>query len=57
LTTLAVLTLLAAYLAFGGILFNRIASSQSAANPGTVIDRELAISRNAAAFFYTEVEN
>lgn len=51
------LTLLAAYLAFGGILFDRveIASARLRPVPGQVIPLNLANGRDATALFYTEV--
>jgi len=55
-----VLTLLAAYLAFGGILFDRVDNVETTAHhetrPGTVIEHNLATGRDATPLFYTEVE-
>ena len=51
-----VLTLLAAYLAFGGILFDRIPLSPSEARAGNVIQNNLETGRDATPLFYTEVE-
>lgn len=55
-----VLTLAAAYLAFGGILFERVdireARAPGAAAPATVIEHNLATGRDATPLFYTEVE-
>ena len=51
-----VLTLGAAYLAFGGILFDRIEIEPQEARAGTVIERNLATGRDATALFYTELE-
>ncbi len=55
-----VLTLAAAYLAFGGILFDRVdvreARAPGAAAPATVIEHNLATGRDATPLFYTEVE-
>ena len=55
-----VLTLAAAYLAFGGILFERVATTETAARnavrPATVIEHNLATGRDATPLFYTEVE-
>ena len=55
-----VLTLAAAYLAFGGILFERVAteeaSARNAARPAIVIEHNLATGRDATPLFYTEVE-
>ena len=54
-----VLTLLAAYLAFGGILFDRVpvasADARAAASTAAVIEHNLATGRDATALFYTEV--
>jgi uncharacterized integral membrane protein (TIGR00698 family) len=51
-----VLTLAAAYLAFGGILFDRIPLEPQEARAGTVIEHNLATGRDATALFYTELE-
>ena len=55
-----VLTLAAAYLAFGGILFDRVGNVETAARnqvrPTTVIEHNLATGRDATALFHTEVE-
>ena len=55
-----VLTLLAAWLAFGGILFDRIpvarGDAAAGASPAAVIEHNLATGRDATALFYTEVE-
>ena len=54
-----VLTLLAAYLAFGGILFERIpidTTARSATHYGTTIEHNLATDRDATPLFYTEVD-
>ena len=51
-----VLTLLAAYLAFGGILFDRVPAAPADARAGTVIEHNLATDRDATALFYTEVD-
>ena len=55
-----VLTLAAAYLAFGGILFDRVetqeASARDAVRPASVIEHNLATERDATPLFYTEVE-
>ena len=55
-----VLTLAAAYLAFGGILFERVApeeaSARNAARPAAVIEHNLATGRDATPLFYTEVD-
>ena len=51
-----VLTLAAAYLAFGGILFDRIPLEPQEARAGTVIEHNLATDRDATALFYTEIE-
>ena len=55
-----VLTLLAAYLAFGGILFDRVGNvetnARSEARPATVIEHNLATGRDATPLFYTEVD-
>ena len=54
-----VLTLAAAYLAFGGILFDRIPLDETAratAKPAAVIEHNLATGRDATPLFYTEVD-
>ena len=55
-----VLTLAAAYLAFGGILFERAAaggaSARAGARPASVIEHNLATGRDATPLFYTEVD-
>ena len=55
-----VLTLAAAYLAFGGILFDRVGNVETAARnqvrPTTVIEHNLATGRDATPLFHTEVE-
>ena len=55
-----VLTLAAAYLAFGGILFERVGTeatrARGAARPLMVIEHNLATGRDATPLFYTEVE-
>ncbi len=51
-----VLTLLAAYLAFGGILFDRIEVITAHHTPGNVIRNNIESGRDATALFYTEVE-
>jgi len=51
-----VLTLLAAYLAFGGILFDRIPAAIAEVRTGTVIEHNLEADRDATALFYTEVD-
>ena len=51
-----VLTLLAAYLAFGGILFERIPVTTPQARAVHVIPHNLATDRDATALFYTEVD-
>ena len=55
-----VLTLAAAWLAFGGILFERVGdvetNARNEARPATVIERNLATGRDATPLFYTEVE-
>ena len=55
-----VLTLAAAYLAFGGILFDRVdtreASARDTVRPAGVIEHNLATGRDATPLFYTEVE-
>ena len=55
-----VLTLAAAYLAFGGILFDRVetreASDRNVVRPTSVIEHNLAAERDATPLFYTEVE-
>lgn len=53
-----VLTLLAAYLAFGGVLFERVPidTVASEARPGTVFEYNLATDRDATPLFYTEVD-
>ena len=51
-----VLTLLAAYLAFGGILFDRVAAATSPVHATHVIPHNIATGRDATALFYTEVE-
>ena len=51
-----VLTLLAAYLAFGGILFDRVAVTMPHAPPPNVIHHNLDTGRDATALFYTELE-
>ena len=51
-----VLTLLAAYLAFGGILFDRVAVTMPQAGPPNVIRHNLDTGRDATALFYTELE-
>ena len=55
-----VLTLAAAYLAFGGILFERVRDVETNARnegpPATVIEHNLATDRDATPLFYTEVE-
>ena len=54
-----VLTLAAAYLAFGGILFDRIPIAETAragAPPAAVVQHNLATGRDATPLFYTEVE-
>ena len=55
-----VLTLLAAWLAFGGILFDRVGNVETNAHnetrPGTVIEHNLTTGRDATPLFYTEVE-
>ncbi len=54
------LTLVAAYLAFGGILFERVprtaADADADAHARTVIEHNLATGRDATPLFYTEVE-
>ena len=54
------LTLAAAYLAFGGILFDRVetrqASDRDPVRPASVIEHNLAAERDATPLFYTEVE-
>ena len=52
------LTLAAAYLAFGGILFERVplAGAGAEARARTVIEHNLATGRDATPLFYTEVE-
>ena len=51
-----VLTLMAAYLAFGGFLFDRIQPVTAQARPTSVIRNNLDTGRDATALFYTEVE-
>ncbi len=51
-----VLTLLAAYLAFGGILFERIQVTTVHHSPVNVIRANAESGRDATALFYTEVE-
>ncbi len=54
-----ILTLLAAYLAFGGILFDPIpvdTTARSATHHGTTIEHNLATDRDATPLFYTEVD-
>ena len=55
-----VLTLAAAYLAFGGILFERVATEEASARNGaqaaTVVEHNLATERDATPLFYTEVD-
>ena len=51
-----ILTLGAAYLAFGGILFDRIPLEPQTANAGTVIEHNVATDRDATALFYTELD-
>ena len=51
-----VLTLLAAYLAFGGILFERIQVSAAHQPRANVISQNIEHDREATALFYTEVE-
>ena len=51
-----VLTLLAAYLAFGGILFDRIPAAAPQARVQNVIRHNLDTGHDATALFYTEVE-
>lgn len=54
-----VLTLIAAYLAFGGILFDRVpvagAEARAGASTAAVIEHNLATGRDATPLFYTEV--
>ncbi len=56
-----VLTLLAAWLAFGGILFDRVGNVETnarhEARPTSVIEHNLATGRDATPLFYTEVED
>ena len=51
-----VLTLLAAYLSFGGILFDRIEVTAAHHTPGNVIRNNIESGRDATALFYAEVE-
>jgi len=51
-----VLTLLAAYLAFGGILFKPIPITAPEARVEHVIPHNIATGRDATALFYTEIE-
>ena len=55
-----VLTLAAAWLAFGGVLFERVEAEPSRAHagarPATVIEHNLATGRDATPLFHTEVE-
>ena len=54
-----VLTLLASWLAFGGILFDRVGDVETIARearPATVIEHNLATGRDATPLFYTEVD-
>ena len=51
-----VLTLLAAYLAFGGILFDRLPAAEPQARLQNVIRHNLDTGHDATALFYTEVE-
>ena len=55
-----VLTLLAAYVAFGGILFDRVGEvetiARGEARPAAVIEHNLATGRDATPLFYTEVD-
>ena len=54
-----VLTLAAAWLAFGGILFEPVdveTNARNEARPATVIERNLSTGRDATPLFYTEVE-
>lgn len=51
------LTLIAAYLAFGGVLFDRVTVAGSTeARATTVIEHNLKTNRDATALFYTEVD-
>ena len=50
-----VLTLLAAYLAFGGVLFKRVPTSPTENRTNNVIRHNLYHDHNATALFYTEV--
>ena len=50
-----VLTLLAAYLAFGGVLFDRIPVSAEGTGAGNVIQNNIDTDVEATALFYTEV--
>ncbi len=50
------LTLFAAYLAFGGVLFDRVATSDQRPDTRLVIERNLDADVEATALFYTEVE-
>ena len=54
------LTLLAAWLAFGGILFDRVGNVATNAHnevrPASVIEHNLATGRDATPLFYTEIE-
>jgi len=52
-----VLTLIAAYLAFGGVLFDRVTVAGSTeARATTVIEHNLKTNRDATALFYTEID-
>ena len=51
------LTLVAAYLAFGGILFDRpVVADPAAARATTVIEQNLDEGRDATGLFYTDVD-
>ena len=51
-----VLTLLAAYLAFGGMLFDRVPTATPQTRAQNVIRHNIATGRDATGLFYTEVE-
>ena len=52
-----VLTLIAAYLAFGGVLFDPIQIDGGQARAGTAIEHNLATGRDATALFHTDLDD
>ena len=52
-----VLTLIAAWLAFGGVLFDRIQVDSGQARAAAAVEQRLPVARDATALFHTELED